>query len=271
LQVDLFNKDVVAKASRQRKALATRPFVLDKSYREFNGLDEFFSSPSDLRRYKEHLNLLLAEGRKISYIGDAECDNMFELEALNLSRSSRMLSMVVDFSDCLDLVLNRAYGCKIDDIRRIDDYSVVSRSILNYDFKESIGSDFGKLLDASEDLEKSFIELSNRTKEMDMYYHDRLPWVVFQFYETVLGTLSHMKWCTVLQALREMEGAGYGKGVIRSSSYSSIVATVESSFNEMVELKFNDGFSYSVAFRTYRTYEYVGEVLRNDVGWKIYG
>lgn len=248
---------------RQRKQIATRQFKLLPQFEDFSGVDKYFSDRESSEKFKAKLKNLSEQNRHYSYIGGADCDNLFLLEALNISATSREFALVSDFSNCLDLALHSVYGCKVEDIRKCRNYSEISRAITNYDFSTLGDSEFADLLDTSEELRKAFSELSLKSQKEDIYYHDRLKWIVFQFYKTVLCELSLIKYFAMLQVCIQSSGS-HRKGVIHSVSYSSIMAASEYSFNEIVTLQMPSGLEYDVAFRTFKPFEYTGEVLRHE-------
>lgn len=281
MQVDLYEPSLRNESNRQSKQISTRKYTIKKNCEDLAGLDYYFDDEVALKRYKEHLLDLLRSGRKYSRIGKAGCDSLFELETLGVAEYGKPYVMIADFSDCLDYVLHRAYGCKIDDVRKIENYSAISRALLNFDFA---GLDhqttFECLMSASNELNGALAKISEEAENQDLLASDKVTWVIYNFYSNVLSTLADIKYYTTMcicRNQREMEG---DKGVIRSISYSSVLATVPIKYDKVITLhqleeggvatpghKIDD---YNVTFRSYKPYEYVGEVIRqNEFNWRF--
>lgn len=271
MQVDLFkNQELYARACRQSQQIATRQFKIASEFSDFNELNAYYVDPKELERQKVKLNELVEQGRQYSYIGSAGCDNMFPLEAMNLAHNSKSYASILDFSNCLDFALMYSYGCKLEDIRKIDDYEKISKAILNYDFEQVGNVCFSSLIEASDELQKAFVELSNRAKAQDMYYNDRLPWMIYRFYDKILSDLSLVKFYVMVVICNHLEKTVGRKGVIRSMNFSSVMATTDDLVNEKIFISYEKlGIKdYPVPIRTYRPFEYVGEVLRQDVTYR---
>lgn len=280
MQVDLFKQDLRNEANRQVRQVTTRGYKLDRQFKGFDGLQYYFSNQDSLNDYRAHLNVLLEQQRKYSYIGSAGCDNLYELETLGIASNSRGYVMILDFSDCLDYVLHRLYGCKIDDIRKIKDYSRVSRALLNFNFASlDHQATFDDLMSVSNELRGALAHLADEAEHKDLASNDKAIWVIYRFYSEVLSHLSDVKYYVTMCICRnylEMEG---DKGVIRSMSYSSVLATVPVQYDKIITLhQLDTGIDsgkpkiedYQVQARSYKPYEYMGEVIRqNEFSWKI--
>lgn len=271
MQVGLFDPDLNTKINRTMAQIQKRGFVLKDCYKDLAGLEPYFSDRKSFLSYREKLYKLLEAGRHYTQVGDAACDNLYELEALAIAaygnRFSRNLALIADFSDCLDFVMHRAYGCRIGDIRRIDNYSIVSRSLLERDFS-CIGSEvtFERLLGASNEFYQKMSDISAKVKENPGIPADeQVFYMVYLFYRELLSILHRLKFYAVADVCRQLSVQG-NKAVIRSMNYSSVLACVSEEFNDVVLLHQIDGTfdDYEVPFRTYKPYEYLGEVLRRD-------
>ena len=277
MQTGLFDPDLNTKINRTMAQIQKRGFELKECYKDLAGLGSYFSDNKALVRYKDKLYRLLGEGRHYEQIGEAACDNLYDLEALAVAaygpRFTRNLALIADFSDCLDLVMHRTYGCRIKDIRKIDNYSVVSWSMLNKDFTH-IGTEvtFESLLSASNEFYQHMSGLSAKVKESpEIPAEEQVGYMVYLFYKELLAVLHRLKFYAMADVCRQLSGMG-NKTVIRSMSYSSVLACTSEEFNDAVILHQLDGTyeDYSVPFRTYKPYEYAGEVLRKDeLAWGI--
>lgn len=216
----------------------------------------------------------MKEGRKYETIGTASSDSLFEVEALGIPEYGYGFTLIVDFSDCLDYVLHRTFGCKIEDIRGIDRYEDISWAILNNDFSR-LDTDvtFDRLLSSSKELSSAFAKLSKAAKSNnEISVNDQASWVAYQFYVTVLLTLCPLKFYTAMEVCNNLSIVGGQKGTVRSQNFSSVIATVHAKFSEPVVLHQIDGTfdDYSLIVRSYAPYEYLGEVIRkNELSRKL--
>ncbi len=277
MQVDLFDPDLNVKINRTMAQIQKRGFELKDCYKDLSGLEPYFSDKAALQGYKSKLYKLLDDGRQYEQVGEAACDNLYDLEALAVAAYGSSfytnLALIVDFSGCLDFIMHRGYGCRIRDIRKIKDYNVVSRSLLNRDFAR-IGTEvtFDSLLSASNEFYQQMSDLSTRVQEnLEIPKDEQVPYMIYEFYRKLLSVLHRLKFYVMADVCRQLSAKG-NKTVIRSMSYSSVLACTSEVFNDVVKLHQLDGTfdDYEVPFRTYKPYEYIGEVLRRDeLAWGI--
>lgn len=280
MQVDLYKASLRGEANRQMEQVRTRKCSISKPERVLSKLDYYFDDETTLRNYKRHIMNLIDTRRKYHSIGGAWCDNLYELETLNIADYCRPYVMIADFSDCLDYVLHRRYGCKISDIRGIDNYSAISRALLNFDFASlDHKATFDALLSASPELRAALMRIAEEADEQDVGAADKAIWVIYRLYCQILSELATVKFYTMMCVCRDKGEMDGDKGVIRSMNYSSVLATVPVKYDKVVTLHhLPDGAcvpthkveDYQVPFRSYKPFEYVGEVIRrNEFSWKF--
>ena len=145
--------------------------------------------------------------------------------------------------------------------------------MLNRDFTH-IGTEvtFESLLSASNEFYQYISGLSTKVKESpEIPAEEQVGYMVYLFYKELLAVLHRLKFYAMADVCRQLSDMG-NKTVIRSMSYSSVLACTSEEFNDAVILHQLDGTykDYSVPFRTYKPYEYAGEVLRKgELAWGI--
>lgn len=175
--------------------------------------------------------------------------------------------MIADYGNCLDYVLHRLYACKMSDIRAIDDYDEISKSILGYDFRDTLDIPLSRLILASDELSTYFAALAFESRETIPECNDRISWMIYQFYKDVLSTFGFIKFYTTVVVCNSFMRSAGRKGIIRSTSYSKIAAASSEMFNDVVRIyDASDGKieDYDVVYRTYCPYECFGEVITKD-------
>lgn len=267
MQVDLFDDVLVGRTKRQIKQIATRGYKIDKRHRTLEGIRPYCRDEHHYRLYKEYFMKLISDGRKYQSIGDAMEDSLFEVEALGIANNGQPYVLVADYSSCLDYILHRLYGCKISDIRAIDDYDRISKAILSYDFKNASDIPLSRLILASDELSTYFASLAYESKDEILECNDRISWMAYQFYKDVLSTLGFIKFYTTVVLCNSFMSLAGRKGIIRSTSFSKIAAASSVMFNDVVKIhdRSSDNIEdYEIVYRTYCPYEYFGEVIIKD-------
>lgn len=274
LQVDLYDTNQIQKMRRQYGKMLTRNYEILPQYSDLAGMDSYFSNKEELKYYKDTLFVKLKRGRNYSYIGEASRDSLYELETLGVGTYTQGYVWIADFSKSLDYVLHRLYRCNMEQIRKIEDYDLISGSIMNCNFSRMDSTiTFERLLHASDELLYAIGRLSKEAKEKEsLNVNNQVSWMIFQFYKSIISELHDVKYYTMMM-LCAANGLGLEKkGVIRSNNFSSIVATASRRFDGMVTIHQKDSSieDYQIAVRSYAPYEYLGEVIRNnEFTWKI--
>lgn len=260
---------------RSYRKMMTRDYQILPQYSDLSGMNPYFAEcPEQLQFYKDNLLQKLKAGRSYQQIGEASRDSLYELETLCIGTYTQGYVLILDFSQALDYILHRLYRCKIEDIRRIEGYNNISASILNYNFdRMSSQITFERLLNASDELLVAISALSKIVKEKGTLSQQRqVQWMIFKFYSSVLSELHRVKYYSMMMLCASAEVATEKRGVIRSSNYSSIVATISHRIEGVLTIHQNNNIfdDYEIPIRSYLPFEYLGEVVRKNVStWQI--
>lgn len=253
MQVDLFkNAKVMSSYLRSSKKIETRNFSIRKS---LNNIDDFVlcEHPEKLEAYKRKLIALNNAGREYYHVGGCGCDNLLELELLGIGAYCKQYTVVIDFSDHLDYVLHRIYGCSTEKVRRIPNYSKISRAMLNYDFTEVDGIGFDVLFSVSDKILEDFTKTAGELSDC-MNTEEQLSLTVFRFYSKLLQVLSNVKDYVITSISMEQPEKSF---VYRSKSFSSSIASSDYFLEGDIILK-QDGFeSCTVPIRSYKACEWL--------------
>lgn len=276
MQVDLFEPSQVTKMNQKQATVRARKYGIKKIYSDLNGLEPYFQgNHAEMERVRGRLLSLAREPRKYVEIGGSGRDNLYELETLGIAEFSKNYVMIMDFSLALDYVLHRLYKCKMEDIRKIEDYDLISSAILNCSF-DNVDSNFTfqRLMSVSDELAMAVARLSEKAKEnTSLPINKQVSWMVYQFYKDILSELNRVKFYAMMMVCSKIQRIAEHKGVIRSESFSTILATTDVRINEMVELvqsNRKEVLPYGVSVRSYAPFEYMGEVVRkNEFAWRI--
>lgn len=278
MQIDLYDPDITRKIQTSIEQIKTRQYKIAPKYADLAGLDQYFSNPVKLENYKSSIWKAVEGKRHYSNIGMAACDNLFDIEALGIGTNASEYTLICDFSECLDYILHKTCLCDMEAIRSIEDYKTISKAILNCDFN-AINTDytFEKLISVSPELQNYILHISSEVKkDASVSTKDQVSWIVYTMYREWLSNLQMLKFYVTYYICK------YGlknpsNNVIRSYSYSAVVASIGQEFEDSITLhsisgkdpsKYSD---YKINVRTYKPYEYAGEVLRrNEFSKQIY-
>lgn len=256
LQIDLFkSRKYTAECLKNSKKVEIRKFSLEAN---LDHLDKEFpyTDKMVLDDYKHHLLALAEKGRQYTYVGQCGSDNLYELETLGVGKYCKEYTVIIDFSNALDYILHRSFGCNLNDIHKIKQYMHVSQSMLNYDFSKTADMNFGILFDISPELNEHLATYLKQAEESNIGVDARMPTVVYRFYTEILSNLSSVKdyVITYLHAKQPK-----GSFVYRSKNFSSVLASSDYPIEETLELV-QDGFeTYTVKAHSYRQFEYARE------------
>lgn len=253
MQVDLFkNSDVLKTYLRTSKKIETRGFSIRRSLKNIDDV-VLCEHPEKLDAYKRRLLALEERGREYSHVGYSGCDNLLELELLGVGAYCKKYTTVFDFSDKLDYVLHRIYGCSTEKVRGIPQYSKVSRAMLNYDFSEVEDVGFDILFNISDKIFEDFVKISNELSDCTSA-EEQLSLTVFQFYAKLLQVLSNVKDYAVSSITLSQPDKSF---VYRSKSFSSSIASSDFPLNEDLVLR-QEGFENCVvAVKSYEPFEWL--------------
>lgn len=86
-------------------------------------------------------------------------DSHYVLEKLGLLTASRKYIIEIDISDCLDLILSILSGCKSENVRKMPNYSDVSRILLSADL-DNFNISLGGFLGLDDNLDRYLLSIS---------------------------------------------------------------------------------------------------------------
>lgn len=277
LQVNLFDMKYINAMPQVFGKARARKFSIQSRYADLEGMRRYFNSASEFNSYKKKLLGTLQDfdfRQRYDYVGSASMDKLYELETLCIGSYAKNYVLIVDFSQSLDYFLHRIYKCNMKDIRKIQDYDLISSTILNCRFdKVNQQMTFGRLMEASPEFLNGVLQLSaTARKDYQLGSNTQVHKMAYDFYRKILEVVDSIKSYVSMVLCSSPEICkGGDKGVIRSLSYSSVVLTVDNRYDGEVLLhqlsgEFED---YKIIVRSYAPYEYLGEVLRNESTWRF--
>lgn len=267
MQVDLFDRTLLGRTKRQMEQITIRKYAIDKKHADLSGMRPYFRNEEQYVLYKNKILSDISRGRRYEHIGKAARDSLFDVESLGISANGQDFVMIADYSLCLDYVLHRLCGCQMDEIRRIDDYAKISRAILTYDFLEVSEIPFSRLALASDKVGSYLASLAYDCQDQILDVSDRTSWVIYKFYMDIFDILSIIKFYTTVVICNSFLSKFGRKGIIRSTTYSKVLATVSGKFDEVVTIHDtanSDIQDYKIVYRTYSPFEYLGEVITKN-------
>ena len=205
--------------------------------------------------YVRYLEKLSTEKRHYQHVGRAGSDNLFDLELLGVGQYCMRYTILFDFSDCLDYVLHRIFGCDPRDVRKLGSYEDISYAFLNYDFSRVGDVPFGVLFGLSSQLDEGFAKMQKCLGGEDGIDSMKSQFL-YRFFSEVLGMLTNVKDYMVTYLNLKLSDRRF---VCRSKSFSSVIVTSDKPFEEEVILH-QDGFTDCIVMpRCYSMLEYAKE------------
>lgn len=264
MQVDLFNNTLLSRAKRQIGQISTRGYEMATRERNMERMQKYFSSEEDFKNYRNYIRALIKEGRHYDTLGFARSDSLFDVESLGIANNGQNFMMIADFSYSLDYIMHRLCGCKLEDIRAIKDYDRISKAVMNYDIDSISDIPLARLISASDKVEKYLVDIVKRSNSMDIVEEDKLSWVAYTFYKDIISLAGYIKFYTTVVVCDSFLNLFGKKGVIRSTSFSKIAATVDQRFDDIITIHDTENAQiedYDIVYRSYGAYEYLGEVI----------
>lgn len=241
--IDLFrNNEIDKKSNRTGNQIESRKFQLERSLAP---LDEIESDLPEFKKYKEACYGWQGGKREYGDIIGNFYDPWYDLELLGVARYAKSYTVVVDFSECLDIILSVISGCDPQSIRKLKNYSQISKELLNFELTDSTQIPITDLIDLDKELTRWFNELiyAKRSYLCSADLQDAAYSVLFSFYSEILGTLEHMK-DYVGTYLGDL---GLPNTVYRSKSKSSILVSTDTRLEQESEIVLRYGEYTSTA------------------------
>ena len=270
MQVDLFSDAaLISESQRLGSQVESRKFTvvknkLSKLPTEVEGFPQ-----SAVEQYNAYINELVGKPRAYLHVGSVGCDNLWELEMLGLGEFSKKYTVCIDFSQALDYAMEIAFNCAREECRKIQNYTSVSRMMMNFDFTGA-SEKFGVLFDGSEELSRIYVkilaEINNDVTYANSTQDEKMSYIVFRFYSSILQTISNIKnyVATALQAENR------GKIVYRSKTFSTVIMTSDFPIDEKLILSCNGRKDYEVYIRSYTDFAWAKERYLNEAFRRIF-
>ena len=263
MQVDLFNNTTIkTRAARTGQQIETRKCVvlsnlLDNLPKKVDGFSE-----KDIAKYYEHIRNLATKQREYTRIGYAASDSLWELELLGICDYTRKYMIYIDFSNALDFVLEQAFDCNREEIRKMESYDTISKQLLTYDLADATAK-IGILFDTVS-MKSVYLSVMNTiNKDLTLAQASRdekLSAFVYKFYTNILQKLADIK-----DYVAAYLTVNHNNVVYRSKTFSSVILTSDEKLDSTVELCSSNGNSYSVPIKYYKMYDWVVEGINNEI------
>lgn len=260
MQVDLFkNSEIRSNGQRLSPQIETRKCLVEQKAlknlpREVDGVDS-----AVLQQFRLHIIELTEKPRQYMHIGSAGSDNLWELEMLGICKYARRYTMVLDFSDALDYILELTFGCDREAIRNIENYQNISKQLMTYNLAES-EEKFGVLFN-NEVMKKVYLRfmsaINNNIALTQLSQDERLAMMVYTFYKDVLEKVADLRDYIVSYILCENKG----DTVFRSKTFSSAIISSSKEYDTSIVINYDGHASYTIPVRYYEMYDWISERL----------
>lgn len=261
--VNLFENNTILKdCARADRYVHNRTFSLNTTPEDVEKhLASVESDSKQFIKFRDNTLQLLHLKRKYSELGGYYCDNMFNLELLGLDKNSKKYMILVDFSEALDYVLHRLSHCKMENIKSIENYSLLSRCLLNNDMSEIEHLNFSVFMNIDKELDQYLVDLYT---EVENSYSDPyrtedklLERYITVFYNRLLGEIDGLK-AYIMRYLREENDSLRYK----SKSFAASVGTLDVvPVDNVLILKDNSYEDYTLNLGVFEKYEYVNSLI----------
>ena len=264
MQVDLYSSsEVMGNASRLCKQIETRQF---KAVYDVDGVRAVLGQYPEaaVDSVLDRLKQVASKGRTYEHIGCAGCDSVWELEALGLGEYSKEYSVIIDLSQALDLIMQLEFQCSREECRSMKNYEGVSRSLMNFDFRDS-SEKFGVLFFESNVMSKAYVQIFKGVEENPQYSNctqdEKMSYFVYEFYSRILNRASEIKDYIVADLQKKYPG----QIIYRSKSFSSAIMTSSIKLDGELTLSLWEKEDYTLNIRSYKRYEWAREVMINEL------
>ena len=256
--IDLFSdSNIIGSINRVTRQIETRPFQFSDSidFGEANASQErigrligyYYQMSGTLRSYSR---LDDGDDNKSSNIS---LDNMFIFEACGLEKGSADNTVVLDFSESLDYVLHILSNCDMENVRKLDNYSTVSRAIMNMDFDKLATVSLGSLMSLDEKLKKYCMGILHKATAEESNEDIILKKLLFTFFKDILSMTALIRDYCALTLRNDTER----RYIYRSKSYAAAVLACNTVIDEDLLLKSGRYGDYSMHIKSYKKFEYL--------------
>lgn len=163
-------------------------------------------------------------------------DKMHTLELLGVGRYAKPYTVLLDFKDELAYFLHLLSGCKVENIRAIENYQQLSRSLLTYDQAALERFNITALMGLDPALDSFFVILlggvSCNRKHSIWTMEDVTNEFAYKFYITLMDCVSETRDYVAVCMCR----CSNGQIVYRSKGYSDAILSSDTAFTEPVNI-----------------------------------
>lgn len=242
--------------SRKFNVLADR---LNRIPETLDGLPD-----TKVKAYKDKIVALSKTPRRYQKVGNASCDNLWELELLGLGMYTKEYVAVIDFSQALDFILEVTFGCNRQRVREIQNYEEISYRLMNYDV-DGAANTFNEIFNEDDIAVHVYATVMKKVYEKsggaELSMDERLSCFVYNFYTEILESVGAIKnYIGVYLQMRNTGNIAY-----RSKTFSSVILTANEPIEDIV-VHMKDGIEYEVPVKNYKPLEYLLEAVTNEIG-----
>ena len=245
------NQKLINEATRLTKQIQTKKFTcvsLDYC------LNELQVDSNKVQEVTDSIEPYLNKEREYCQIGNAASDNLFFMEALGLDINARDYIVILDFSERLDYVLHRLCKCSMEAIRKMPNYSRVSKAVLNLDKDNladiSLANFYGLDNKLDEFLDSYLLSVSDNIYGIESIAET----ITSNFLYDVLNELARIKdYCVIALADAKKQDA---KFIYKSKNFSSVLATSERPVAEDLEITSEGYDTCVISVQSYARMEY---------------
>lgn len=244
LQVDLFSDAQICKdMNRSYAVLFKKSFDLNERIKELKGINipQDYYTQSVLRDIENNKYTL----REYRNVLENTCDNLYHLECMGLGKLSRGYTHIVSLEDSLDYILYRLCEADREVIRSIDNYTQLSRAILNLDYQGLENFSLECLMGLDNKLDNFLCRLYEESNKNNDKFINSLFNKIFL---TANGILRYLG-----LSIPKQYSANGVKIILRSKSFSSLCFTSDFILEDIVELTDNE----VLKIFTYKPLEYI--------------
>lgn len=245
LLIDLFSKPVLS-ASLAR-AIA---YLEERMCTVVYNLDAYKTMKPENIYQESHIaivNSTYNSPRKYTKIFGQPQDSHMEIEKLGVCRYCKKFTIVISLEDCLDYVLHYLSDCSIDKVRKLENYMLLSRGILNVNYKFLDKFEYFSLLNVDDKLNDYLI---------DLYQDDSDTAFITNFFSEVVQTCSRMV-DYIYAEIKEIYGATI---VARSKGLATIVVSSDVRIEDEIVLRYEGKQDYVFKIKCLERLEHLTEL-----------
>lgn len=252
MQVNLYSDAAVLNSMDQlSKQIETRRFRVAKDLKPLIEINK--------ELYEKCLRLGNTNREYTFQVGGAK-DSLFVLELLGVGEYCRPYTVVIDFSYALDYILHRLSGCKVENIRKMNNYNEVSFNIMNLNFTKLHNINFSDLFRLDDNLANYLNSLLHKVSAEYASHNKIVNEFCLAFYKEIITEVTKLKdYCTIY-----LKNAHKDQLVYRSKSYATSILTSNIKIEDEFEIISGTNEIYKIPIKSFSCLEYAlqeGELL----------